>query len=90
MGERKSTRAEERVLHFDLAYGALKFVQKEQLRLTIKLDVINQVIYDESEPRSVLVSCHDDRRYLVDFQNAEENQLFRCAKFTNGVLICCC
>ncbi len=36
-----------------------------------------QVIYDESEPRTVLISCHDDRRYLLDFQNAEENLVFR-------------
>lgn len=77
VGERRSTRTEERVLHFDLNYGAIKFVAKEALKLTVKLDVVNQVIFDESEPRSILISCHDDRRYLIDFQNAEENLVFR-------------
>ncbi len=43
MGERRSTKAEERVLHFDLNFGALKLLQKESLKLTIKLDIINQV-----------------------------------------------
>ena len=77
VGERRSTRAEERALHFDLNFGALKFVAKEALKLTIKLDIINQLIFDESEPRSILISCHDDRRYLIDFQNPEENLVFR-------------
>jgi hypothetical protein len=77
VGERRSTRAEERILHFDFNFGALKLLFKESLKLTIKLDVINQIIFDESEPRTVLISCHDDRRYLLDFQNAEENLLFR-------------
>ncbi|KAG2439311.1 hypothetical protein HXX76_004670 [Chlamydomonas incerta] len=79
VGERRSTRAEERVLHFDLNFGALKLLAKESLKLTIKLDVINQIIFDDSEPRTVLISCHDDRRYLLDFQNPEENLLFRTA-----------
>ncbi|GLI58541.1 hypothetical protein VaNZ11_000284, partial [Volvox africanus] len=32
-----------------------------------------------SEPRTVLISCHDEHRYLLDFQNAEENLIFRIA-----------
>lgn len=34
-------------------------------------------MFDEVEPRSVLISCRDDRRYFVDFQSAEDCLLFR-------------
>ena len=65
VGLRKFSRAESRVLHFDLTYAALKLIEKEAIRLVLKLDAINQLIYDESEPRSIIVSCHDDRRCLI-------------------------
>lgn len=48
IGERRSTKAEARVLHFDLNVGAIQLVDKETLRQTIRLDVVNQLIYDQS------------------------------------------
>jgi hypothetical protein len=36
-----------------------------------------QIVFDEVEPRSVLISCRDERRYFVDFQSAEDCLLFR-------------
>lgn len=48
IGERRSTKAESRVLHFDLNVGAIQLVEKETLRQTIRLDVVNQLIYDQS------------------------------------------
>lgn len=42
IGERRSTRTEERVLHLDLNFGALKLIEKEAVRMTINLDAINQ------------------------------------------------
>lgn len=48
IGERRSTKAESRVLHFDLNVGAIQLVDKETLRQTIRMDVVNQLIYDQS------------------------------------------
>jgi hypothetical protein len=47
-----------------------------------------QIVFDEVEPRSVLVSCRDERRYFVDFQSAEDCLLFRtvCYDVSMGAL----
>lgn len=77
VGDRKHTRVEERILHLDVAALAVKLVQKGSVRVFLRFDAINQIVFDEVEPRSVLISCRDDRRFFIDFQSAEDNLIFR-------------
>lgn len=80
VGDRSNTRVEPRVLHVDVAAAALKLVQKGSVRVFLRFDAVNQLVFDAAEPRSVLVSCRDERRYFVDFQSAEDCLVFRCAR----------
>lgn len=85
IGERRGgSRSEERVLHVDLATGALRILAKEAVKATLRLGAVTQMMYDEAEPRSIVVSCSDDRRYLIDFQNAEDNLAFRWVGIRHG------
>ena len=47
VGDRRHTRVEERVLHLDVAASAIKLVQKGSVRVFLRFDVINQVVFDE-------------------------------------------
>ena len=47
VGDRRHTRVEERVLHLDVATSAIKLVQKGSVRVFLRFDVINQVVFDE-------------------------------------------
>lgn len=38
------------------------------MRIFLRFDAINQIVFDDVEPRSVLISCRDDRRFVY-FQN---------------------
>lgn len=37
-------------------------VQKGSVRVFLRFDSINQLVFDDAEPRAVLVSCRDERR----------------------------
>jgi hypothetical protein len=37
-------------------------IQKGSVRVFLRFDAINQIVFDDVEPRSVLISCRDDRR----------------------------
>jgi hypothetical protein len=37
-------------------------VQKGSVVVFLRFDAINQIVFDDAEPRSILISCRDDRR----------------------------
>jgi hypothetical protein len=37
-------------------------IQKGSVRVFLRFDAINQIVFDDVEPRSVLISCRDERR----------------------------
>ncbi len=77
VGDKRHTRVEERILHLDAPAGAIKLLQKGEVRQLLRFDAVNQIVFDEAEPRSVLISCRDERRFFIDFQSAEDNLVFR-------------
>eukprot|EP00775_Hariotina_reticulata_P001924 gene1924-2256_t len=79
VGDRKNTKVEQRILHLDVAAAAVKLVEKGSVRVFLRFDAINQIVFDDAEPRSVLISCRDERRYFIVFQSAEDNLVFRTA-----------
>lgn len=38
-------------------------VQKGSVVVFLRFDSINQIVFDDAEPRSILISCRDERRY---------------------------
>jgi hypothetical protein len=40
-------------------------IQKGSVRVFLRFDAINQIVFDDVEPRSVLISCRDDRRQVT-------------------------
>lgn len=73
------SRAESRVLHFDPrapAGGAsVRLLRKSSVVASLPLQEIQAVAFDEAEPRSLILVAR--QRQLVDFEDAEDNLVFR-------------
>jgi hypothetical protein len=52
------------VLHWSCDMVLLQ-VQKGSVVVFLRFDSINQIVFDDAEPRSILISCRDERRYGV-------------------------
>jgi hypothetical protein len=51
------------LFHAVLCYAAQ--IQKGSVRVFLRFDAINQIVFDDVEPRSVLIGCRDDRRCVT-------------------------
>lgn len=63
-------------------------VQKGSVVVFLRFDSINQIVFDDAEPRSILISCRDERRYGVVCKRDGRGWKTRAGAATRPVLVC--